>query len=327
MVRRVGSSVDQRASKRANHGEWLVNVADDVVVPMTTLEVIDALRKGRLSEQSLVWRVGMHDWSAVLDVPQLRLAASSRPPPAFFEPAVEPSAELPALATAASVVESAAAPIVEPPLESTESAELSAAVSSAMPSSLAPTTAEAEAAAPVRAPNQWGDLDALLSSEQRADERNSRRVVVWAALGAAALAAAFTLFVVRSPAPSPAEPAAAAEPSHSPAPTATAEPVPAAPIEALAAPSASVLGRPPTAPRTAPKWSAPRFARRPKRAVPISAASEPASAAAPATPAPETNDAPGMAVVPAAPLETTATPSTPSAAPPVPVPVSPPNGQ
>src|SRR6478609_9412572 len=79
MVPDVGPSSEKLAVERTNHGERLVNVADDVVVPMTTLEVVDALRKGRLSEQSLVWRVGMHDWSAVLDVPQLRLAAGSLP--------------------------------------------------------------------------------------------------------------------------------------------------------------------------------------------------------------------------------------------------------
>lgn len=81
MVRRVGPSSDQRKSNRDKHGEWLVNVADDIVVPMTTLEVVDALRKGRLSEQSLVWRIGMHDWTTAIDVPQLRLAAGSYPPP------------------------------------------------------------------------------------------------------------------------------------------------------------------------------------------------------------------------------------------------------
>ncbi len=75
MVPSVGSSNEKRTAKRNSPGGWLVNVADDVVLPMTTLEVIDGLRKGSLSEQSLVWRIGMHDWTAVLDVPQLRLAA------------------------------------------------------------------------------------------------------------------------------------------------------------------------------------------------------------------------------------------------------------
>ena len=59
----------------------MVNVSGDVVLPMTTVEVIDGLRKGRLSAQSLVWRIGMHDWTSIADVPQLRLAAGSLTPP------------------------------------------------------------------------------------------------------------------------------------------------------------------------------------------------------------------------------------------------------
>src|SRR6478609_3690001 len=147
MVRRVGSSVDQRASKRANHGEWLVNVADDVVVPMTTLEVIDALRKGRLSEQSLVWRVGMHDWSAVLDVPQLRLAAGSLPPPQF------------ASAVVAADVSEDVPSAVHPMLPT-------------VPSSIAPTVTEA-AGQSGHAREDWGDLEQILASERRADQRSS----------------------------------------------------------------------------------------------------------------------------------------------------------
>ena len=80
MVRGVDAG-QKRNAGGSNVGEWLVNVSGDVVLPMTTLEVIDGVRKGRLSEQSLVWRVGMHDWTSIADVPQLRLAAGSRTPP------------------------------------------------------------------------------------------------------------------------------------------------------------------------------------------------------------------------------------------------------
>src|SRR5450432_3029065 len=71
-------------------GEWLVNVADQVIVPMSKAEVVAGLRSLRISERSLVWRVGMHDWAPLADVPQLRLAAGPiaapveqrlRPPP------------------------------------------------------------------------------------------------------------------------------------------------------------------------------------------------------------------------------------------------------
>ena len=58
-------------------GEWLVNVSEQVVVPMTTADVVEALRSRRITERSLVWRAGMQDWAALGDVPQLRLAAGS----------------------------------------------------------------------------------------------------------------------------------------------------------------------------------------------------------------------------------------------------------
>src|SRR4051812_41576557 len=164
----VGSSDQKRSANPPNRGEWLVNVADDAVVPMTTLEVVDALRKGRLNEQSLVWRIGMHDWTALVEVPQLRLAAGSVPPPAFEEPAA------------------AVRPVPS---------------SAVVPSSLAPITAEAPAASSADTGNTWnrGELDELLSGERRADQRSSRRVVLGAALGSAALAAVFTLLLLRSP--------------------------------------------------------------------------------------------------------------------------------
>ncbi len=67
-------------------GDWLVNVRGDVVVPMTTSEIVEGLRAAKLSERSLVWRLGMLDWIVLGDVPQLRLASgaalSSAPPPA-----------------------------------------------------------------------------------------------------------------------------------------------------------------------------------------------------------------------------------------------------
>ena len=73
-----------RKASGSQSNEWLVNIADDVVVPMITSEVVDALRAGRLSDRSLVWRIGMHDWTPLADVPQLRLVAgpSAPAPPA-----------------------------------------------------------------------------------------------------------------------------------------------------------------------------------------------------------------------------------------------------
>ncbi|RYZ03414.1 MAG: hypothetical protein EOO73_27850 [Myxococcales bacterium] len=65
-------------------GEWLVNTTDAVVVPMSMIEVVEALRSQKLNERSLVWRAGMQEWAPVEKVPQLMLAArmpSIMPPP------------------------------------------------------------------------------------------------------------------------------------------------------------------------------------------------------------------------------------------------------
>ncbi|HEY0466874.1 MAG TPA: GYF domain-containing protein [Polyangiaceae bacterium] len=267
---------DKRTASSESRGGWLVNVADDVVAPMTTLEVIDALRKGRLTEQSLVWRIGMHDWSAVQDVPQLRLAAGFTPVPSL------------------------AAPL---PLERPQSM---------MPSSLAPTTAEAEARDPASAvgagASAWGNIDELLSNERRADQRSSRRVVIGAALGSAALASVFTLcLLLRAPTPQVAQPAeppvAAARASEAPALAPTLETSARAPSASTPLPAAS-------APRVSPKETPPRSAKRPKRAAPsasaVSGSEAPAAApldapgaepvAAPA--ADPTTTAPSVTVVP-----------------------------
>jgi hypothetical protein len=56
-------------------GEWLVNTIDAVVVPMSMVEVVEALQTHKLTERSLVWRAGMPEWAPVERVPQLTLAA------------------------------------------------------------------------------------------------------------------------------------------------------------------------------------------------------------------------------------------------------------
>ena len=80
------SVAERRAASGSGMGDWLVNVRGDVVVPMTTAEIVEGLRAAKLSERSLVWRLGMLDWIVLGDVPQLRLAGgaalSSAPPPA-----------------------------------------------------------------------------------------------------------------------------------------------------------------------------------------------------------------------------------------------------
>jgi hypothetical protein len=75
----------------AASGEWLVNVSEQVVVPMTTTDVVEALRAQRITGRSLVWRTGMQDWTPLSEVPPLRLAAG----PLATQPA-RPPAPVPA---------------------------------------------------------------------------------------------------------------------------------------------------------------------------------------------------------------------------------------
>lgn len=324
---RVGPSNDQRSSSRASHGEWLVNVEDDVVAPMTTLEVIDALRKGRLPEEALVWRVGMRNWTAVLDVPQLRLAASSRPPPPSVLAPADSAMVTPAIPAelADAAEDESSAEYVDSPehFESVHDAELEEGdepvttlmqdpTALLMQSSLAPTSAEAVASA--RPPSAWGDIDELLSGERRAEQQHTRRVVLWAALGSAALAAAFTLFVVRSSARDESPPAQAEQPSSAPELLALPLPVPAATLEASGSASASAVTQAPAAPRPPER----RGARRPKHDGPISPTSDGLAEATPTSN--ETASAPIVAVVPGAPPEPA--PNSSAAAPSIPAPTS-----
>ena len=46
--------------------EWLVNTMDSVVVPMSTADVVEALRVHKLTDRSLVWRNGMPEWTSTV---------------------------------------------------------------------------------------------------------------------------------------------------------------------------------------------------------------------------------------------------------------------
>jgi hypothetical protein len=319
----VGPSNDKRTSSRESRGEWLVNSSDDVVAPMTTLEVIDALRKGALSDEALVWRVGMRDWTPVMDVPQLRLAASSRPPPA-----VAPSVES-APVTAATVAAPADAALHENSaeyddspahFESVNDSELEESdepvttlmqdpTLSIMHGSLAPTTAEA--AASPGAPSGWEHLDELLAGERRAEQQHTRRVVFWAALGSAAMAAAFTLFLVRSPAREESRSAQAEQPNSAPELVAAPVPVPTATFQAPASARAALDPAPTASAVPTAKSGAPRVTRRPKHAAAITTSPDAPSDVTPA--ADEAAGSPAVAIASGAPPE--ATPNA-SAAPP-----------
>jgi hypothetical protein len=75
--------------------EWKVNVEGREIVGMTAAEVVSKLRSGELSGQSLAWRDGMEDWTAIDALPVFALAApvSSRPAASEARPKVsEPQA-------------------------------------------------------------------------------------------------------------------------------------------------------------------------------------------------------------------------------------------
>ena len=59
---------------------WLVNIGGNDTVEMTGDEVAQAWREGRLEEQTLVWRPGLLEWTALCAVPQLSISLGrSRP--------------------------------------------------------------------------------------------------------------------------------------------------------------------------------------------------------------------------------------------------------
>jgi hypothetical protein len=91
-------------------GEWLVNTVDAVVVPMSMVEVVEALQNHKLTERSLVWRAGMPEWAPVDKVPQLKLAARRSPAKSSSIP---PRASI--AVTAASGTGAAPAPSKPPP--------------------------------------------------------------------------------------------------------------------------------------------------------------------------------------------------------------------
>jgi hypothetical protein len=64
-------------SDRADH--YRVNVGGDEVAVMSTLEMLEALKTGRVSGQSLVWKKGMSDWAELKRVPALALLLPSPP--------------------------------------------------------------------------------------------------------------------------------------------------------------------------------------------------------------------------------------------------------
>ena len=413
----AASHSEKRTASGTSVGEWLVNVESDVVVPMTTGEIVEGLRAGRLSEDSLVWRIGMQDWMSLRDVPQLRLAAGSlTPPPVSARVVSKPPKPqrpeqprrstlplgFPALRDPASVRQPAGlvpvSPSVAPassskhlaPVREEESvalavydrpaasltfsdsvraewqgsarlvhqgtataraaspaarkltpapvapAPLAQSRASTPPNSLVPTTAEALNAGHSRA---FSERSLVLEGELRAVRATTKRVALWAALGSAALASAFTLWLVHSPAKHGADVTLAAVPIAAlppiqPLPAAREAPrveaaAAAAPPSPLAVSMAAALAKHPPSARATMKPVLPRAARAKPVATttPVAAASDaPDPSVASDLPVAPSEPNSGSATAntePTAPSASDAAASAPTAAPPAAPSVSP----
>lgn len=67
------------------HADWKVNVEGGEIVSMSAAEIVAKLRAGELSRQSLAWRDGMEDWTALEALPSFQLAAPVSSQPAASE--------------------------------------------------------------------------------------------------------------------------------------------------------------------------------------------------------------------------------------------------
>jgi hypothetical protein len=257
-------------------GEWLVNTDNSMVVPMSMVEVVEALRAGRLTERSLVWRSGMQEWAPAGSVPQLRLAARlpvaahvppklplkrtstlpfgvpERKPAALPQPIRVPAPDIAPRAREAleqparGVVEQRALAVYDRPIAT---ATFPPAIPIPAPETLAPITRDSPAAAPEL---QWHESSVVAASQFRALRERAQRVTVLASVASAALASLVTFALVRR------VPVQAEAPQMSPrAPHAAVAAAPStAPLEVapLATPSASVA-LPEQVPTSAPAAS------------------------------------------------------------------------
>lgn len=259
-------------------GEWLVNTVDSVVVPMSMAELVELLRAGKLTERSLVWRIGMQEWAHVEKVPQLRLAARlpprapssspaasrAKPPPKPARPTPVPQAAglsrrstlpfgmpapkvplpRPAILPTPAADEPALAVYARP--AATISFELSAdsvrGPAPAAPGTLAPTTSDAvPAAASPSTPRS--DLSVVAAAHFRATQRSAKRLVVTCSVASAAAASLLTFWLARG-----------AAPAHTPSFPPAVEPVAAAAPPAPAAPEQPATPTPTPTP-TSPEQS------------------------------------------------------------------------
>jgi GYF domain 2 len=287
-------------------GEWLVNTTDSVVVPMSMLEVVDALRSRRLNERSLVWRAGMQEWAPVEKVPQLRLAArlpSVTPTPS--QPLASGRQTLPfgvrvPSPSASRPTQPRPAPRVAlPPPSGPEDAEVLAvyerpaatlsfeleeppptftAPAPAQPQTLAPTTTDRLPSRPPAAPPRSADLSVVAARDFRQAQQFSRKLILASSVGSALVASLLTLWLSREGG----QRAAATAPAPMQTLAAPSSPPPVAPPPVVSVAEPAVSAAAPPEPSTKPK---PKRKARPWRAP----AKAPAGDAAPANP--ETKDA------------------------------------
>lgn len=248
---------------------------------MTSAQLVEAVCAGTLPDSSLVWRIGMHDWSKLCDVPQLQLALGAQTPgPSRTQRAIQPLAPLAAQAESrrrldtmpfgfpvvrAPAPPAAPAPRMVPPPKPVErkahASTLEAEpVQSRISHSLIPTSSDAS-----RAPSSA--LAARVSTPSASGDeirpQPFKRVALWAAAGVIAASALVAIWTLKNSQP---ELAKQSRDDRAPAvmtPTvATAAPAP--PVSA--APNAPSSSSEPAA--TAPAKPASSATRLPARRVP-----------------------------------------------------------
>lgn len=279
-------------------GEWLVNTVDSVVVPMSMAELVELLRAGKLTERSLVWRIGMQEWAHVEKVPQLRLAARlpsrapssspsatrTKPPPKPVRPTPVPQVGLSRRSTLPFGMPAPKVPLPRPAILPTPAADEPALAVYARPAAtisfdlsadsvrgpvpsapgtLAPTTSDAVLAAPSPSTPR-SDLSVVAAAQFRATQRSAKRLVVTCSVASAAAASLLTFWLARGAAPAP-------TPRLTTAPGVTRA---AEPVAATAPPAPAAAEQPATLAPTMPEQSS----------VNRAALEAPSAAPAPSTP-------------------------------------------
>jgi predicted Zn finger-like uncharacterized protein len=133
-----------RNEKPEPSNEWSVNVTDDEQRQMTTEQIVAGWASGEIREDTFVWREGMDDWAAVLEVEELAAELRAVPPPV-----ADPESPLGSAPQVAAPLGSS--PLGSSPLGSSPSHDVppaSAPTASAPPPASAPAPASAPRSQP-----------------------------------------------------------------------------------------------------------------------------------------------------------------------------------